>query len=612
LRSRAPALAERLLPLLLVGISLAAYYNSFEGVFLFDDEAGIINKPQIRQLWPPWGAMAQSLRPVLEVTLALNYAVGGVNPWGYHAVNLAVHILAGLLLFGIVRRMLESDHLRARYGAASRWLALAVAGIWLVHPLQTESVTYIIQRAESLMGLFFLLTLYCGIRACQSPHPRGWGVAAVLACALGMGSKQVMVSAPILMWLYDRVFISRTFSETFRRRWWLYAGLAATWLVLGAALVASRAMEHASMVAGLNPWSYAVTQSEVIVHYLRLSVWPHPLVLDYTWRLPETLSSTLHWVGIVAALVGGTGVALWRLPWVGFWGAWFFLILAPTSSILPIADLAFEHRMYLSLAAVVVLVVIGVHEALGHALRRLKAPSGLRRGLEAGLMVMVVAVLGFTTVRRNADYRSDLAIWADTVAKRPDNPRAHNNLGIAMSKQARTGEALTHFAEAVRLKPNYADAQMNLAFALVTQGRNKEAIAHYSAAIRLTPESSRAHHNLGVALYREGLTAQAIAEYSEALRLKPDLPEAHHNLGLALAKQDRIDEAIAQFGEAVRLKPDNARAHNNLGTLLYRQGRVKEASAHYAEAVRLEPDSADALNNLRAAEGSVVQTLNRP
>jgi hypothetical protein len=196
-RRRSTALANWLLPLLLIGIGLAAYFNSFAGSFLLDDKLRIIDNPQIRHLRPLWAVMAQSTRPILELSLALNYAVGGLNPWSYHAFNLAVHVFAGLLLFGIVRRMLESDSLRAPYGAVSRWLSIAVAEIWLVHPLQTESVTYIIQRAESLMGLLFLMTMYCGIRACGSPNPRRWTIAAVIACAIGMGTKEVMVSAPI-------------------------------------------------------------------------------------------------------------------------------------------------------------------------------------------------------------------------------------------------------------------------------------------------------------------------------------------------------------------------------------------------------------------------------
>jgi Flp pilus assembly protein TadD len=599
--------ARAVAPFVLICAGLGVYHGSFSGAFLLDDFYRITENQQIRRLWPPWDVVARSSRPVVDLSLAVNYALGGLTLWGYHAFNLAVHLLAGLTLFGVVRRTLESRMLRDRYGRAGSWLALAIALIWLVHPLQTESVTYVIQRGESLMGLFYLLTLYCGIRGFESPHARLWFTASVGACALGMGSKEVMVTAPIMVLLYDRIFISASCGEIARRRWRFYLGLASTWGLLAALVATSRPEDSAGLTGTLTPWSYAAAQLGIVVHYLRLSVWPHPLVFDYTWRLPESPFAVLPWAVMLGSLVGATLLALWRLPGAGVWGVWIFLILAPTSSIFPIADLAFEHRMYLSLAGVVALVVMGAHEAVGFLLRRLETPDALRRWLEVGLAVAVVAMLGAATIRRNQDYRSDLAMWTDTVARRPDNPRAHNNLGIALDRLGRTGEAIPHFAEAVRLKANYVEARVNLADALARQGRNKEAIAQYSQALRFTPDSASARHNLGVVLYREGLIDRAIAEYSEALRLRPAFPEAHHNLGLALAKQGRIDEAIAHLREAVRLRPDYARAHNNLGSLLYQRGQVKEAIAQFAEAVRLDPGSSDAVKNLRAARASLEQ-----
>src|SRR5262249_52676665 len=159
------------------------------------------------------------------------------NPWGYHAVNLVIHVFAAILLLGIVRRMLGSERLRERYGEISLPLALAVAVLWLVHPLQTASVTYVIPRAESLMGLFLLLLMYCGIRVFGASRPRWWKVAAVATCALGMGAKEVMVVAPIVLLLYDYVFVAGSIGAALRERRGLYAGLAATWLVLAAAML---------------------------------------------------------------------------------------------------------------------------------------------------------------------------------------------------------------------------------------------------------------------------------------------------------------------------------------------------------------------------------------
>ena len=269
--------------------------------------------------------------------------------------------------------------------------------------------------------------------------------------------------------------------------------------------------------------------------------------------------------------------ALHRQRPLGFLGAWFFLILSPTSSIMPIADVAFEHRMYLPLAAVVALVVIGGHEFLRAVLRRLVAPDHLRRPLEVGLLVAAVAALGYTTVRRNEDYRSDYSIWSDTVAKRPMNPRAHYNLGIAVDQQGKIEEAIAHFSEALRLSPDHVDAHINLGAALFSQGRITEATTHFAEAVRLKPNYAVAHNNLGAALVRQGQMKEAALHFSEAVRLKPSYPEAHDNLGTALYAQGQIKEAIAHFSEAVRLKPDFTAALKNLRRAQASQQQVKDS-----------------------------------
>ena len=203
----------KFIPLLVVVAGLAAYHNSFTGAFVFDDLPSITENITIRHLWPltgpltppHGGGLTVEGRPLINLSLALNYAVGGLNVWGYHAFNLAVHILAALVLYGIVRRTLLTERLRGRFGNAAAGLALAVALIWVVHPLQTEAVTYIVQRAESLMGLCYLLTLYCFMRGAVPGATKLWQVGAVAACAMGMASKEVMISAPIIALLYDRV-----------------------------------------------------------------------------------------------------------------------------------------------------------------------------------------------------------------------------------------------------------------------------------------------------------------------------------------------------------------------------------------------------------------------
>ena len=472
---------------IIVLAGVLAYHNSFGGPFILDDLRWIPGNPHIRQIWPPWACMYMvdpwdaagrtvvSSRPILSLSLALNYQISGLKVQGYHTVDLAIHILTALTLFGIVRGTLLCEKLRARFGQASFSLALVCALIWLVHPLQTQSVTYMIQRAESLMGLFYLLTLYCVIRGASAANSRGWYAKAIAVCALGMGSKEVMATAPLLVLLYDRFFIGGSFKNAFRRRWGLYVGLAATWLVL-AALVCNGLREgYSSGLQQLSPLGYAKAQCIVIIHYLRLSFWPHPLVLDYgRWPRVEVFWDFALPGLMVLALLCGSVVMFCRRWGLGFLGLWFFLILGPTSSFFPILDAAFEHRMYLPLTGVVVAVVVCGY-ALGKGLSAKLAISDKHRLALAGLIGYglagaAVVTLGVLTVNRNYDYRSKVAIWEDTVAKRPENWRGHHNLGMAHRTKEQYEEALGDFTEAIRWHPEYAKAYSNRGLTYILQG----------------------------------------------------------------------------------------------------------------------------------------------
>ncbi|HUI07439.1 MAG TPA: tetratricopeptide repeat protein [Verrucomicrobiae bacterium] len=605
---------QRFFPLVVAVAGWLAYSDSFSGAFFHDDPGSILDNPTIRHLWPIWGPLLPlhggstvAGRPLANLSLAINYALGGYNVWGYHALNLAVHIFAALALFGVVRRTLLQRPLRGRFAPAAGELALATAVLWTIHPLQTESVTYIIQRTESIMGLFYLLTLYCFVRGTESP-PMGngkwfrrdgswklgdrlWYGLSVAACALGMASKEVMVSAPVMVLFYDRAFVSESLREAWRQRWALYLALASTWIVLGYVVVSAGNVATASTMArqhGLTWWQYLATQPGVILYYLRLSVWPYPLGLDLSmWTIAKTWMRILPAAAVIVTLLGATAWSWKRHPAWGFVGAWFFLILAPSSSFIPLNDLVFEHRMYLSLAAVVVLAVIGLYSLAG------------RRSL--AVVALVAVGLGCLTWRRNQDYRSEIAFWSDAVAKFPDNPRARDSLAVALCETGRLPEALQHWERALELKPDFAEAHNNLGLALWRAGRAPEAIAHFERALRIQPDSAEAHNNLGVALMQRGQVREAMAHYERAVQIKPYDPKAHYNLGIALWQTGQISEAVQHWELAVRFKPDYAEAHNSLGNALLRRGWVPEAIAHYEQAVRIEPDFAEAHNNLGGA-----------
>ena len=592
---------RQFIPVLIIAAGIWAYHNSFHGPFIFDDISSIPDNPHIRHLWPLYRAMSAPVnstvdgRPVVCLSLAGNYAAGGLNVRGYHAFNLAVHLLSALVLFGVARRTLEEGSFRDRLGAAAVWLAAAITLIWEVHPLQTESVTYVVQRTELLMGLFLLLTLYSTLRGSRSDRPRAWYLLAVVSCAVGMGCKEVMVSAPLVVLLYDRVFLASSFRELWRKRAGLYLGLAATWLLL-AVLVAGTPRRATGFAFGnLTPCEYLMTETGVILYYLRLCLWPHPLVIDYFgWPVARSLDDVLLPGIVVVGLLGATVWAFRRRPWLGFLGAWFFLILAPTSSFLPSAgEVAAERRMYLPLAAVVTITVIGAFEIGKRVLDK-------RRGVALGCVAVASVVVLFTllTIRRNQDYRSDAVIWQDAVQKSPANPRAHDNLGIALTRQGRLPEAISHLEQALRINPDDAEAHTNLGVALVRQNKLTEAIGHYERALQINPDLTEAHYNLGLALMKQGRVTEAINHYEQALRINPNLAEAHNTLGLALMRQGRLPEAIGQYEQGVRLKPDDPSAHNHFGDALARAGRVREAIRQYEEALRIEPDAVETQNNL--------------
>ena len=703
--------------------ALAAYANTFHAPFTFDDVSSIGDNPSILHLWPLSGPLSPppgwgftvSGRPVLNLTLAINYAISGFDVWSYHLFNLVIHVLAGLTLFGIVRRTLArldgssvgrglsptglSPTKQVSSGAKPvsdvkpNLLALAIALLWTLHPLQTESVTYVIQRAESLMGLFFLLTLYGFIRGvdCHVLRDNGnarpatsgplghllsdklqgggrgiWFALSVLACLLGMACKEVMATAPVLVLLYDRSFVAGNFRDAWKQRRGLYLALAATWLPLAWLLAGTGGNRGGTM--GFDPgisWSgYWLTQFEAVTRYLGLAFWPHPLVFDYGKPLVRPLAEIWWQAIVVLALLSLTIWALVRKPRCGFFGAWFFAILAPTSLVPGAIQMIVEHRMYLSLAAVIAFVV-GVASLRFHP--RLVAGAGAVLALAAGVV----------TWQRNAVYGSERTLWEDTVARRPANARAqnnlglsyyhlgrfddaiaryreslrldptvanthynlglafmhsgrlaeavapfeeavrilpyyfyaHQNLGVVLTKLGRPQEALAHFAEALRFDPSPAETHLHFGVALAELGRWREAADHYAQALRVNPRYAEAQSNWGVALFHLNSSAAAIEHFDEALRLKPDAPDVHFNLGLALASLGRTADAAAHYAEAVRLNPAHPEARLNLGIALGQAGRLAEAIGHLEQAARLRPDWPEAHTNLATA---LVQTGRLP
>jgi len=586
--------------LVILAAGLVVYSNTFASPFIFDDEISIINNETIRRLWPIWDVLAaKPARPIVNLSFAVNYAISEMDVWSYHAFNLVVHILAGWTLFGLVRRTLRSERLAGRFGRAAEPLALVVALLWLMHPLTTAAVTYITQRAESMMSLFYLLTIYCAARALDSPRRRWWYAAAIAASALGMGCKQVMVTAPVMVLLYDRTFRSGSFRGALKRHWPMYLGLAATWTMLIPSLFLLTGHVSAGYtMKSMTVWQYARSQPGVILHYLDLAFWPKDLCLDYTWRVAETARQIVPPAIVIGALLMATLWALWRRSPVGFLGAWFFLILAPSSSILPIMDLAFEHRVYLPLAAVVALVVFVGYQLGGSTICEW-FPQRYRRQAGCALGVVVVlavgGALGARTYLRNEDYSSTERMWRDVIAKSPRNFRAYHNLGSIQTLEGRYDEAIESYKKAVQIWPAYATAHLHLAEVYRVQGKLDEALKHYKLAeqnaewLDNPADLATIYKYIGSILQVRKRIDEAVSYYQRSLEIKRDDPVTLCRLGIAYAQLGQHERAVELCREALRLSDKFAQAHHALGASLAALGRYREALGHLQRAAQLDP-----------------------
>ncbi|MEY3774955.1 MAG: hypothetical protein RLZZ129_1735 [Verrucomicrobiota bacterium] len=586
-----PALA---LTILLV-VTMLAYANSLRTPFVFDDLAVTVRNETIRSLGTAWqtppGDANTANRPVTNFTFALNYAAGGLDPRGYHAVNLLIHLLAVFTLWGLVRHTLELPGKEVAWVSphAGR-IAFATALLWAVHPLQTAAVTAVAQRTESLCGLFYLMVFYGFVRGVRSPQPWRWWTGAFIACLAGMGTKEVMVTAPVLLILYDRTFVAGSFAGVWRERRRVHALMLTTWILLAAILWQAGGTRGTAAGFGLGVewWQYALKQCEAILLYLRLAIVPWPLTYDHGTAVVTQLGAVWWQAIFLAALLGATGWALWRRPAAGFLGAWFFVILAPSSSVVPLVEQTVaEHRMYLPLAAVLVAVVLGLH-------------TGLGRKFAAVLAALALAAAA-GTLARNHTYRSEFALWQDTAAKAPDNFRAHYNLGSVYLEAGDLTDAIASLERARALAPDDIGVLNNLGNAFLTAGRVAEARLCLIRASELRPDSAPIQLNLGRAWAAEARWPEAQAAFNAAATLDPDLAEAHANLGAVHLQTGDWAAARTASLQALALAPDLTVARRNLGLALLQLQQPAEAATQLERVLAATPDDVTARRALAYA-----------
>jgi tetratricopeptide (TPR) repeat protein len=527
--------------MLVVAISVV-YIPSLEAPLIFDDIIGIELNESIVRLWPLFGTVdspgplrppienPMSARPLVNLTLALNYHFGALNPRGYHLVNLALHFASAMLLWTVVRRTLQLPYFSGRFDGVAGKLALAVALIWALHPLATEAVVYVTQRTELLVACCYLATIYASLRywaAATLKSRRGWLAAATITCLAGAASKEVMVSAPIVVFLFEGTFVRDSWRSVLRSSWPLYLGLGVSWILIAFLQIGSPRSESAGFGLGISIVNWWSTQAEVFFMYLKLAAYPFPLIIHYELKV-QPLAENWPYVMAAAAIIVATLWLLWHRRTLGFVLAAVLLILAPTHLVPIPTEMAAERRMYLPLATLVAFVVVSVYALIKTTSNR---QSLLR--LTTAAAAAIILFYAIASYNRLALYVRPVMLFQDAISHQPDNPVAQLNLAVALAEERRIEEAVVHYRIAAKLTPNDDKAHYGLGLVLAHLGQLDESIEHLREVVRLNPKAYRFRNNLGVVLFTAGRYPEAIVEFEKTLQIEPTFTEAQENLNRA-------------------------------------------------------------------------------
>jgi protein O-mannosyl-transferase len=609
-----PPEARALVPVAVVLLTIACFLPAVSGSFLnWDDNVNFQENPAFRGFGPDqlrWAFTSTLFGhyiPLTRVTWSFNYAVGGMNPWGYHLVNVLLHAGNALAFWAVARRLLaaavgegaQAGRSRLDLGVAAAVAALAFG----LHPLRAEPVAWITGRADVLCGGFVLMAAWAYLRAvdgAESARPRFVLVSAV-ALAAAILSKGVALSLPVALLVLD-VYPLRRFPRL--GAWALLREKIPLLAVsLAGAVVVANALRHGAVLTGSEEYGVlarvAVAAYSFCIYPLRF-FWPAALSPLYEMPARVDPSEPRFGLAVLACLLVTAALILLRHHWPAGLAAWTLsgIMLAPTSVALRLgADLAPDRYSYLSGLGFAMLVG-GAGVAV---FRGLRAARPDRRALSVGLGVAILlatVALALVTWAQVQIWRDDESLWRRAVRLDPTSPTAASNLGSALRAQGRLDEAIEHSERALRLKPDFPEAHLNLALIRAGQGRDGDAEQHFRRALALKPRSAPAHLGLASALEGQGRMDEAFAHFRTALDIEPRSAAAHNGLGVALARSGRVRDALVEFAEAVRLDPGSAQAQNNLGLALVQTGKPTEALAHFQAAVGTRPDFGEARQNL--------------
>lgn len=534
--------------LLILFVGFLSYSNTLHGTFIFDDIPNITWREGLRLdnfSAPELASLKQGIRgnrPVVMLSFALNYYFGKFEPFGFHIVNISLHLLTAILIYLLFELTLRLPGLRERYGKSSREIALLTGLLFVAHPIQTQAISYIVQRMTSMAAFFFMLALYCYVKAHLSSGNKktGYYICCAIATLLALGSKEISVTLPLFFILYDYYFL-RPFQagDNSKKLRNVIIGLLLLVVVVSLTYVGFNFigwLRHVYKKYEFSPGQRMLTQLRVILFYISLLLLPLPsrLNLDHDFSLSYSFinpPTTLLCFFFIVGLIAGSIYLAKKRPLISFALIWFWSNLVLESSFLPL-ELIYEHRVYLPSVGFFLLVSVFLIREVDKFASREKAKNLTK----TGVVVALVIPLSFLTYQRNKVWQSELTIWQDSVVKSPNKARPHYNLANEYSRRKEYDKAISHYLKAIQIKPDYYKAHNNLGFCYFFKGDIQGAIAKSKTALQYKKNFVDAHYNLGIYYWNLKKHSKAREEFSKALQIKPAYEKARTALDELLSE----------------------------------------------------------------------------
>ncbi len=599
---------------LIIILGIAAYSNSFKAPFTFDDNHYIIDNYGLHlqnlsaSEWQDFSAsftrgkgFSVWERFIPFLSFALNYYAAGHRVFGYHLINLLIHLLAAITLYFLLQNILKLPSLKAGYEKHAHYVAAGASLLFLLHPVQTQTVIFTWQRCASLAALFYFLTLLSYLKGRTNTSGCGpvYYVIAVITAICAFFSKQNSATLPLFIILIEVYFIQGLSWQQIKPCLGYFITLVGVFFAIATFYTNFNFINlvvswYARRNFGLL--ERVLTQLRVVVHYISLLLFPLPsrLNLDYGFPVSSSLTQPLTTLLCLLLLAGLIFVAVYlakKKPLLSFGILWLLVNLVTESSIIGL-ELVYEHRLYLPSVGFCLILSLGIWALLD------RLCSKTRLIWATGIWGLILCCLTVFTHQRAFVWREELTLWQDVVKKSPEKSRPHSNLAFIYNKLGRYDAALTQAQRALELNPNSYRAANNLGVAYYHKGMFSEAHEQFQTVLALNPQFADAVNNLGLIYGATGNYQQAMQMFKRTLDMEPNNVGAYNNLGNLYSNQGRFDEACEQFTKAKNLRPDVAETYNNLGVTYYRKQMYPEARQSYEQALQLKPGFVDAILNL--------------